>query len=147
MKYEDRISHSRLIRVCHVDYDRDIALIVLDQSSSTSKIVAAGRLTKEHGRDAAEFSMLVADDYQGEGIGGKLLRELIDHGKTEGIGVIEAVVMQTNRAMIHLAESVGFECIHDKEEGVVRQYLNLRDGFALTAEETKLRRLSAPICI
>ena len=59
------VSHNRLIRVCHVDYDRDIALIVLDKSSSTGKLVAAARLTKEHGRNTAEFSMLVADDYQG----------------------------------------------------------------------------------
>jgi len=60
-----RVAHNRLIRVCHVDYDRDIALVALDTSSSTSKIVAVGRLTKEHGLNVAEFSMLVADDYQG----------------------------------------------------------------------------------
>lgn len=84
----DSVSHDRLIRVCHVDYDRDIALIVLDKSHSTEKLVAAARLTKgwfvfftrvlcfamdnmltihlEHGRNSAEFSVLVADDYQGE---------------------------------------------------------------------------------
>ena len=62
---DHRVSHDRLIRVCHIDYDRDIALVVLDQGSSTGKVVAAARLTKEHGRNIAEFSMLVADQYQG----------------------------------------------------------------------------------
>lgn len=66
MRYEDRVSHNRLIRVCHVDYDRDIALVVLDQSNSTPKVIAAARLTKEHGQNIAEFSMLVADDFQGK---------------------------------------------------------------------------------
>ena len=60
-----RVSHKRLIRVCHVDYDRDIALIALDKSSSSDRLVAAARLTKEHGKNIAEFSVLVADDYQG----------------------------------------------------------------------------------
>lgn len=40
------VSHDRLIRVCHVDYDRDIALVVLDKSSSVEKLIAAARLTK-----------------------------------------------------------------------------------------------------
>mmetsp|Transcript_11825 Transcript_11825/g.20788 ORF Transcript_11825/g.20788 Transcript_11825/m.20788 type:complete len:797 (-) Transcript_11825:1554-3944(-) len=148
MRYEDRVSHNRLIRVCHVDYDRDIAIIAMDQSSSTGKLVAAARLTKEHGRNTAEFSMLVADDYQGEGLGGKLLRELIEHAKADGLDAIEAVVLQTNRAMIHVAEKAGFECIYDKEEGVVKQFLNLRDPhMPISMEEMKLRRFSAPICI
>ena len=60
-----RVSHNRLIRVCHVDYYRDIALVALDKSSSTDRLVAAARLTKEHGRNIAEFSIMVADNYQG----------------------------------------------------------------------------------
>ncbi|KAL7533868.1 hypothetical protein ACHAXR_005495 [Thalassiosira sp. AJA248-18] len=146
--FEDRVKHNRLIRVCHVDYDRDIALVVLDKSSSTGKIVAAARLTKEHGMNVAEFSILVADDYQGEGLGGKLLRELIGHAKADNLSAIEAVVLQTNRAMIHVAEKAGFECIYDKEEGVVKQFLNLRDTHTqISAEDKKLKRLSAPIYI
>ncbi|KAL9189320.1 hypothetical protein ACHAXT_011810 [Thalassiosira profunda] len=146
--YEDRVAHDRLIRVCHVNYDRDIALVALDKSSNGGKIVAAGRLTKEHGRNTAEFSMLVADGYQGEGIGGKLLRELIEHGKSEGLDAIEAVVMTTNRAMIHVAEQCGFESILDKDEGVVRQYLDLRNPqAALPLADVAMRRVTAPICI
>jgi len=148
IKYEDRVAHNRLIRVCHVDYDRDMALIALDKSSSTGKLVAAARLTKEHGRNVAEFSMMVADDYQGEGLGGKLLRELIEHAKADSLDAIEAVVLRTNRAMIHVAKNVGFECVYDKEEGVVKQFLNLRGPHALLGvEETKPRQVSAPIYI
>ena len=148
IKYEDRVSHGRLIKVCHVDYDRDIALVALDQSSSTSKVVAAARLTKYHGRNIAEFSLLVADDYQAEGLGSKLLRELIHHGESEGLDAIEAIVKQTNRAMIHVAEKAGFEQLYDKEDGVVRQYLNLADrkDVSMDIDDTK-RRQSAPIFI
>ena len=124
---------------------------MLDQSSSTGKVIAAARLTKEHGKNIAEFSMLVADEYQGEGLGGKLLRDLINHGKAEGLDAIEAVVMQTNRAMINVAEKAGFEQLYDKEEGIVKFYLNLTDGkipAVISVEEMmKQRRLSAPMCI
>ena len=70
MRYEDRTSHDRLKRVCHVDYDRDIAIVALDGekcSNSTCKMVAAARLTKKHGVSVAEFSILVSDAYQGQG--------------------------------------------------------------------------------
>lgn len=77
-----------------------------------------------------------------------MLRELIHHAKADGLAAIEAVVMQTNRAMIHVAEKAGFECIYDKEEGVVKQFLNLNDPITrVPAENLKMRRLSAPICI
>ena len=74
--------------------------------------------------------------------------ELIEHGKSEGLDAIEAVVMTTNRAMIHVAEQCGFESILDKDEGVVRQYLDLRNPqAALPLADVAMRRVTAPICI
>lgn len=149
IKYEERTSHDRLKRVCHVDYDRDIALVALDGgkcSDSQCKLVAAARLTKRHGVDVAEFSILVSDAYQGQGIGSKLLRELVKHAKSEGIDAIEAVVLPTNQSMIHVMEKEGFECIYDKDEGVVRQYLNLK-GSKDKEHSIQLRRFTEPICI
>jgi acetyltransferase len=149
MKYEDRTSHNRLTRVCHVDYDRDIALVTLDGekcSDSQCKLVAAARLTKKHGVDVVEFSILVSDVYQGQGIGSKLLRELIGHAKADGLHAIEAVVLPTNRSMIHVMEKEGFEFIYDKDEGVVKQYLNLKCS-KLRDPSIQLRRFTEPICI
>ena len=149
MKYEDRTSHDRLKRVCHVDYDRDIALVALDGekcSDSQCKLVAAARLTKRHGVSVAEFSILVSDAYQGQGIGSKLLRELVRHAKSEGIDAIEAVVLPTNQSMVHVMEKEGFECIYDKDEGVVRQYLNLKVSKERD-HSIQLRRFTEPICI
>jgi len=120
---------------------------VLDYNRGTEKLVAAARLTKEHGRNSAEFSVLVADDYQGEGIGEKLLTDLIDHAKTEGLDAIEAVVLRTNGAMIHVAEKAGFECVYDEEENVVRQYLNLNDCMSKVEEDMIVCPISAPIDI
>jgi acetyltransferase len=171
IKYEDRTSHDRLKRVCHVDYDRDIALVAIDgekSSDSQCKLVAAARLTKEHGVNVAEFSVLVTDAYQGQGeliahffvvtfqfttslytfkgIGSKLLRELIEHAKAEGLSAIEAIVLPSNQSMIHVMEKEGFECIYDKDEGVVKQYLNLKRSHS-RVPSAQLRRFTEPICI
>ena len=126
---EERVKHNRLIRVCHVDYDRDIALVALEDDrckDNTCKLIAASRLTKKHGVNIAEFSILVADAYQGQGLGEKMLLELIERGRAEGLDAIEAVVLPSNRAMIHVCEKVGFECRWDTDEGFVKTFLNLR---------------------
>ena len=50
--------------------------------------------------------------------------------------------------MIHVAKRAGFEQLYDKEDGVVRQYLNLvdRKDVSMDIEDMK-RRQSAPIFI
>ena len=93
------------------------------------------------------ISTVVCQSFSGEGLGGKLLRELIKHAKSDGLDAIEAVVMQTNRAMIHVAEKAGFEQIYDREEGLVKSFLDLTDRKSMTVEDMKRRRISAPICI
>jgi len=95
------------------------------------------------------ISNVVCQSFSGEGLGGKLLRELIQHAKSDGLDAIEAVVMQTNRAMIHVAEKAGFEQIYDREEGLVKSFLDLTDrkSASMTVEDMKRRRVSAPICI
>jgi len=130
IQYKERVNHNRLIRVCHVDYDRDIALVVLDGDKlkdDNKKIIAAGRLTKRHGVPVAEFSMLVADAYQGQGLGEKLLRELVERGRAEGLDAIEAIVLPTNKTMLHVSKKVGFQCVYDMDEGVVKTIMNLRE--------------------
>lgn len=148
-KYDERASHSRLIRVCHVDYDRDIALVALDDEKCVAgndcKLVAAARLTKMHGVNVAEFSVLVEDNWQGQGIGGKLLLELIKHGRADGLDAIEAIVLPTNRAMIHVAEKMGFESIYDKDLGVVKQYYSYKEPKEVESmKEDYPRRFTCP---
>ena len=63
MKFSQRTAHERLTRICFIDYDRQIALVVDYENPETGEheILGAGRLTKLHGTKEAEFAMLVAD--------------------------------------------------------------------------------------
>jgi acetyltransferase len=46
---DQRVEHERLTRICFVDYDRDMAIVVTHKNPKTDEeeIIAAGRLTKE----------------------------------------------------------------------------------------------------
>jgi acetyltransferase len=110
MTLSHRIAHERLTRICFVDYDRDMAMVVdrKDETTGQHEVLAAGRLSKLHGRNEAEFAMLVSDAYQKQGIGTKLLEQLVQAGRDEGLDSITAEILHENRAMQRVCEKVGF---------------------------------------
>jgi acetyltransferase len=114
MKQSQRIAHERLSRMCFIDYDREMALVVEhpDEESGEPEIVAVGRLTKQFGTEEAEFAMLVLDAYQREGLGTELLRRLVEIGRDEGLSHITADILRQNRAMQRVCEKLGFEIIY-----------------------------------
>ncbi|MBE7383890.1 MAG: bifunctional acetate--CoA ligase family protein/GNAT family N-acetyltransferase [Leptolyngbya sp. SIO1E4] len=110
MTLSHRIAHERLTRICFIDYDRDMALVVdkKDGVNGDHEVLAAARLSKLHGRNEAEFAMLVSDAYQKQGIGTKLLEQLVQVGRDEGLKCITAEILHENRAMQRVCEKVGF---------------------------------------
>ena len=114
MKMSQRVAHERLARICHIDYDREMALVAeyTNPETGDDEIIAVGRLTKEPGTNSAEFAMLVVDEFQREGIGTELLRRLVQVGRDEGLDRITADILVQNRAMQHVSEKLGFEVVH-----------------------------------
>jgi acetyltransferase len=106
-----RVSHERLTRMCFVDYDRTLALVVeqTDPHSHRRQILAVGRLTKEHAADEAEFALLVSDPYQRQGLGSELLRRLIAFGRDEGLARITGSILPENLGMRTICERLGFQ--------------------------------------
>lgn len=125
--FNTRTAHDRLIRVCHVDYDRDIALVVTNAlGDGHEEIVAAGRLTKEHGQNSAEYAILVSDLWHGQGIGTKLLEQLIEIGKHEKLDRIVAYILPNNIGMKKVSDRLGFKL--KMEDGVFFAVLDLKQA-------------------
>ena len=115
LRLDQRTTHDRLVRVCFIDYDREMALVVeLREPDGGRQIVGVGRLSRDRfGRGSpasaqAEFSLLVADGWQGRGVGRELLRRLIEIGDREGVTAIYADILPSNLRMQRLCASLGF---------------------------------------
>jgi acetyltransferase len=111
LKLSQRTAHDRLTRICFTDYDREMPLVadVRDPETGEPRIVAVGRLSKAHGRNEAEFAILVADAWQRQGLGTELLRRLVAIGRAEGLDRIYAEMLGSNRGMRRASEAVGFQ--------------------------------------
>ncbi|NEQ96620.1 MAG: bifunctional acetate--CoA ligase family protein/GNAT family N-acetyltransferase [Cyanothece sp. SIO2G6] len=116
-----RVSHERLTRICFLDYDREIALVsdYYNPETGQHEILGIGRLSKLHGRNEAEFGMLVSDRHHSQGLGSKLLQLLIEIGREEGLERISATILPDNRAMQHICDKLGFSKHRTIDEVVV----------------------------
>jgi acetyltransferase len=129
MKLTQRIAHERLMRLCFIDYDREMALVGDYKNPETGEreILAVGRLSKLHGVSEAEFSMMVSDPFQCRGLGTELLRRLLQVGRNEQIKRITADILPDNVAMQRVCEKVGFHLDRRVELGVVKAEIELSD--------------------
>jgi acetyltransferase len=103
LKLDRRVAHERLTRICFIDYDREMALVAEVGPPGDEEIVAAGRLSKFHGQNGAEFAVLVRDDFQRKGLGTALLERLLDVARQERIGRVVAFMLPENLAMQKIA--------------------------------------------
>lgn len=127
MPLERRIEHERLSRICFIDYNREIALVVNRRNPETGEqeILGVGRLIKLADPDQAEFAVLVSDGWQGQGIGSKLLELLVEVGRQEKIKCIIGTVLPENYGMLALCKKLGFEIHRSFEDRVVEAKMNL----------------------
>ena len=111
IQYNQRVAHERLTRLCFIDYDREMALVVERRDPATGEysILAIGRLSKLRLTAEAEFAILVSDAYQGHGFGVELLRRLVQIGREEKLERIVATILADNVAMQRVSRKIGFK--------------------------------------
>jgi acetyltransferase len=127
MKLTARVAHDRLTRICFIDYDREMALVVDHQDPATGvqRVLGVGRLSKRHGLNESEFALLVADPYQGQGLGTELLRRLVQVGRAEKLDRISGEILPENVGMQRVCEHLGFRLTRSLNEGVVEAVIDL----------------------
>ena len=124
-----RTAHERLIRICFLDYDRELALVAEHVADDGRREIAGiGRLSKDPMRATGEFAVLVGDPWQGHGLGGELLERIIAVARGEGLERLSADIAATNtphdrarrEARVHVSSQAD-------DEGLMRADLEL-DG-------------------
>ena len=109
MMLTERVVHERLARLCHCDYDRELALVAVDKpEGKDQRILGVGRLSKTHGGNEARLSILVGDPFQGMGIGSQLVLQLVNVAKGERLHHLTATLTPDNQVMEHLFQKLGF---------------------------------------
>lgn len=98
----------QLEKFTHIDYEHQMAIVALVHKDGREAMVAVGRYTLEQDEPgAAEFAIVVQDDYQGRGIGTAVLRHLAHVAKLQGVRLIVGYIMNENTRMFSVLKRSG----------------------------------------
>lgn len=95
-----------LARFTQLDYDRELALVAL--APDGSGMIGVGRYAPNADGETAEFALVVADAWQGRGVGRALLERLCDCALAAGYRILFGHILNANQDMLGLAARLGF---------------------------------------
>lgn len=93
-------------RFTHPDPAREAAWIGATTIDGVETMCGVARYVRDGLR--AEWAIVVADAWQGRGLGEKLLRRLIDSAREAGVETLSDITFATNAGMLALARKLGF---------------------------------------
>jgi acetyltransferase len=117
------LTPAMLVRFTQIDYDREMAFVaVIDEGGREREIGVTRYVTNPDGQ-TCEFALVVADAWQGRGLGRRMLESLIRVARERGLAEMVGHVLTSNRAMLALCQSLGFVIRDDPHDGAVRTAL------------------------
>ncbi len=128
---------------------RDSLALVVQRGDA---LVAMAEYIREPGHPEAEVAFVVADDFQGRGLGTLLLEHLAVHARRHGIRRFVADTFATNSRMLGVFRDAGFARQYERASEVVRVALDIapspeaeaaadqRDGRAVRRSMERLLR-------
>lgn len=112
------LPHESLVRFCNIDYDREMAFIAERREGDRHVEIGVSRLILEPNKKHGEFAVVVADKYQGKGLGIKLVDMLIDVAREKSVESIYGIIMSENVKMVSLCEKLGFSTRREQDDVV-----------------------------
>ena len=118
-------THEMLIRFTQNDYDRELGLMAISQPPGPEVMLGVSRLVMDAHRETAEFAVIVADQWQGKGLGPKLVEEVIGIAKENKVKLLWGEVLSSNKTMLDLVKRLGFTLIRQMEAQTFRVEMQL----------------------
>jgi acyl-CoA hydrolase/GNAT superfamily N-acetyltransferase len=130
--------HNQLQVFCNVDYDAEMALVVVHGEGGHAEIIGVGRYLTTPDTHTAEMAFAIRDDWQRQGLGTHLFQRLAEIAGQSGIGQFHADVLPQNSGMLKIFHRTGLKTETTTNDGVVRVTIRLgeltsTDGAAATS--------------
>jgi RimJ/RimL family protein N-acetyltransferase len=122
--HRKELTEAGLDRIMRVDDAREVVILATTGSGADEIIIGAARYIAT-GEGRAEIAFTVEEDYQGQGVAGRLFEALIDTARRRGIAVFEADVLAENPSMLRVFERTGLPLRKRSEAGVFHLELSL----------------------
>ncbi len=112
-------------RLTQIDYDREMAFAVIDETGERPEGIGVVRLALDPDRARGEYAIMVRSDRIGTGLGYRMMQEIITYARSIGAKQIFGDVLAENARMLSMCAKLGFERTGAPEPGVVEVTLDL----------------------
>ena len=117
------LSEQELRQLTEIDFINAVVLLATIGSQPKETVIGLGRYAASGG--SAEVAFVVADDYAGRGIGGRLLDHLTQIARDNGVAKFEADVLEDNAAMLAVFRESGLPMTTTHADGITHVTLLL----------------------
>ncbi|EIF33969.1 acyl-CoA synthetase (NDP forming) [Burkholderia sp. Ch1-1] len=111
------LSVPMLARYTLIDYDREMALVAVckertatddGEFTETERMIGVSRYIANPDLTSCEFSLVVDDDFSGQGLGSRLMLSIMEVARHKGLSEIDGLVLVKNTNMLKLMKNLGF---------------------------------------
>jgi len=113
------------VRYCNIDYDREIGIVAELYEDGHRNIIGYTRIIFDPDRKNAEIAFVVADQWQGQGLGSKMVDYSIEICEDKKLETIHGIMLPDNDRAIRLLKKMGFTIKH-LDDGRMKGTLNLK---------------------
>jgi len=114
-----RITREYIERLTTVDFSRDMALAAAVMLEDREVLIGVARYVLDPGGRACEFALVIADAWQGRGIGSRMMAKLIAVARSRRLDGMYGDVLATNYAMLGMCKKLGFKLAHTPGDATV----------------------------
>jgi acetyltransferase len=125
------ISRAYIEQLTTINYSRDMALAAVVMTEDSEVLIGVARYVMDAASaefpGPAEFAIVIADAWQGRGVGRHLMEKLIEVARGRGLPRLYGEILATNHGMLTMMKKLGFGIErHPGDATVVRAVMNLQ---------------------
>jgi acetyltransferase len=127
------ISRAYIEQLTTIDYSRNMALAAVVMTENSEVLIGVARYVMDASSTdvppPCEFAIVVADAWQGRGIGRLLMEKLIEVARSRGVRQLFGEILATNHGMLVMMKKLGFRVErHPGDATVLRAVRDLQPG-------------------
>jgi acetyltransferase len=108
--------HETRVRYCNIDYDREIAIVAELTENGHRNILGVTRVSIEPDGKKGEIAFIVADPWQGLGLGTKMIDYVLEICKDMKLETVYAIILQENYRAISMMKKMGFTIEYQNDD-------------------------------
>jgi acetyltransferase len=97
-----------LARFTQIDYDREMALVAVVQDGGRETEIAVARYITNPDGTSSEFALVVGDAWRRQGLGRRLMTQLIEIARSKAISNMSGDILAVNHPMLEMLSRLGF---------------------------------------